>query len=328
MFKVPLLVLPILAGMLSVNHAAYAAKSKPTTTTVVLKARNTDDLTNRVTDVTDPNSSAYRQYLSTSQFTQKYGQSEATVNKFKRYFKKYHLSSTAINGNLVLTVKGTRKNLIKAFNAQNIAYKKSYHYTKTKLPKSLSSKTLTVIGLLGPKTKTYGKSKGNVEPTDQIPDLNQRASSFSKKYGAKKFTDHYNLSNLISNGADGSGQSIGLIALSGYRKADVSRYLKTNGLPSDTSRIRNHYIYSSAAEMNRIYSRPVSTDRYIGQLEVSLDTEQASSIAPKANIDVYIGDSAADNITGNAALYTTFAKAINDNIDKQISTSFGSGSEG
>ncbi|WP_268913351.1 protease pro-enzyme activation domain-containing protein [Lentilactobacillus sp. SPB1-3] len=327
MLKAPLFVVPILLGVISANRVAYAAKAKTTTTTVVLKARNSGDLTNRVLDVTDPNSPLYHQYLSTDQFKQNYGQSNATVNKFQKYFKKYHLSSKAINSNLVLTVTGTRSNLIKAFKAKNAKHR-SYTYTKTSLPKSLSSQTLTVIGLQGPKGKTSGKFTTHVQPTDQKPNINQSATTFSKKYGAKKFTDRYNLTNMINNGADGSGQSVGLIALSSYRKPDVSRYLKQNGLSGDTSRIHNHYVYSSAAAMNKIYSRRVSTDRYIGQLEVSLDVEQSSSVAPKANIDVYIGDSVNDNITGNAALYTTFAKAINDNIDKQISTSFGAGTEG
>lgn len=322
-----LMVLPLAVGISAAPAAASKKRVKPIIATVVLKAKNANQMTSAINDTVDPNSPTYRQYLSTSQFTKDYGQSSATINKFKSYFKKHHLKTKALDGNLVLTVEGSRKNLIKAFDAKRASANHEYHYVKTKLPKPLSSKTLTVLGVLAAKSKPKSKALPKVVETGESPSLSGNSTTFSKKYGAQKFTNRYKLSHLINNGGDGSGESVGIVALGHYNKSDVKKYLKTNGLPADVSRLHNHYVYSSNGEMKKFYSRHVSENRFMNQLEVSLDVEQSSSVAPNANVDVYIGDTVNEQATGNAMLYTTFANAISDNQVNQLSTSFGVGNE-
>lgn len=324
--------LGVLSGVLllacTANVNAHAATFKMPTmrdsSTVVaniaLKPQSTSQLVDYAYDTVDPTSPYFHQYLTPDQVATKFGRSSADINDFTTYLAKYHLKSAVYPGNLALKVWGTRVNLIKAFNAKRVTTGKTYR-TKVSLPAKLSDQTVSVIGVYSKKPKV--SKKASVTPSlpksPTTPNTDLSKTAFSKRYGALKFADRYQLNNLYSKGLTGKGQRIGVIQLSDFKTSDVLKYWNQSGVSDDAGRINKIYPIESAKTGKLLMSLGVSG----AQIESTLDVNQSGAVAPDANIDAYIGISL-DNVTSStSAYYTTFMKAISDNRDQQLTTSFG-----
>ncbi|MCT3392392.1 S53 family peptidase [Lentilactobacillus hilgardii] len=340
------LIIATLSGFLvlgtgfTANAKAKKADNRSTVVNVAFKASNENDLTNYVYDTVDPNSANYHKYLSPSEFAQKFGQSDSYLSSFRSYLNRYHLSTYAYPGNLSLKIRGTKANVNKAFKAKYVKEKGHESKTTYKLPGKLSKQVVAVIGVYAPKPKTKKAAKktpakkksakkaayipsilksADVPVSDNKPNTNVTGNAFSKKYGALKFADRYQLNNLYDKGLQGQGQRIGIISHADFRIGDIKTYWEQTGVNTDTSRIHRIYTVGGEKAVQKISGRLMTP----GQLEASLDVQSASSVAPKANIDVYIAEPSNDATTTPSAHYTAFMSAISDNDDKQISTSFG-----
>jgi subtilase family serine protease len=332
----------VLSGLsfLAMGHGLTAnAKSDnaPTIANVVFKPTNETNLTNYVYDTVDPNSQYFHHYLSPGEFAQKFGQSDRYVAAFKTYLKKYHVKADVYGGNLSLKVSGTRNNVNRAFNAKSVTEKRTHKSRTTyKLPAHLSNHVLTVMGLYqskptvnkpvnrqshSKKALTQLQSSSVSSPTqtdDTKPDTTISGDRFSKKYGALKFAKQYQLTALYDKGLKGQGQRIGIISSGDFHNSDLTTYWKQAGVNNDLSHIHKIYTVDSRKDVQKRLDFAVNG----AQIEATLDVQAASSVAPKADIDFYIGDSTDDLTNAPTAHYMSFMQAISDNIDQQLSTSF------
>lgn len=316
--------------------ASADANQDPTIANVVFKPTSELNLTNYVYDTVDPKSTRFHQYLTPNEFAEKFGQSDNYITGFQKYLAKHHVKSFAYRGNLSLKVYGTRQNVNRAFNAKYVKEKGQECKTTYRLPGYLSKQVVAVMGLdqakpnhkKPAKLKSHQKAavdqfqaaatEGSIAANGNKPDITSFGNRFSKKYGGLKFANQYQLNQLYDKGLAGQGQRIGIISSSDFYNRDLKVYWHQAGVDNNLGRI--HRIYT--ADNRKNIQRRLNLAMTSPQIEATLDVQMASSVAPKADVDCYIGDNGDDITTSATAHYMSFMQAISDNIDKQLSTSF------
>ncbi len=289
--KLLIKILVMFAMMIAFGYFASAsvnASTKPVSSSkqqqisIVFGTRNTGQLTSFVYATANPSSSSFRHFLTPDQFASSYGQSSSTINKLKSYLSKYHLKSTVYKGNIVVSVSGSTGNIEKAFKVQLVnETQKGVTFQKAtkgpKLPATFSKKMLALTGFFNYSTSTYGKS---TQASMQPASFYKRSldSQGDPADAPQKFIDRYKVSSLYQNGYDGSGKTIGILSFANFHQNDAYHFWSAENIP---------------AKQNRISIS--KTDGYKGNWsdsdETTMDVEQAGSIAPKANLRVYIAKS-------------------------------------
>lgn len=301
-------------------------------TNIVFKPTSETQLEQYVYETVDPHSVNYHHYLTTNEFAKKFGQSDQYVASFKRYLSSYHVRSLAYHGNLSLTVRGSRANVNRAFHARYDKRKDQKARTTYRLPHHLAKQIVAVIGLRVLKSTNHSKRK-HLSQASSVPinkhrilnsndshqlNTNLTGRAFSKKFGALKFANHYQLSDLYQKGLVGQKQRIGIIAFGDFHLRDIQTYWRQNGINDATSRI--HKIYT--VDNQKQVEQSMTIDHIQEQSEATLDVESAGAVAPQATIDFYTGTSVNQTTDLETTLFVSFAQAISDNVDKQLSTSF------
>lgn len=285
------------------------SSSKKQLVDVIFRPKSQPKLTQFVYDSVNPNRSQYQKFVSPKQFASQYGQPTKNINRVRNYLKKHHLSSVLYSGNLVLAVKGTTRNVEKAFNVklENVTeggttYQKA---TKTpKLPKSSSKSVLAIMGLSN--YSTVSSNRQTIHPaslqTRAAGDVSQ--SEMTKRYSPAKFANRYGVSQLYSNGSTGRSKTIGIISFANYHPSDAYRFWNGMGIDVKANRLSTY----------RTNGYKGSWDGYD---ETTIDVEQAGAIAPDSNIRTYIGKS---DITG---MVNSIAAAVGQNVADSLSLSWG-----
>ncbi|WP_056983382.1 S53 family peptidase [Lentilactobacillus rapi] len=333
-----------LLGSLTVVGVTMAANVKPvnaatkkTIVNVTFKPTSQSELTDYVYNTVDPTSRDFHHYLTPTEFAAKFGQSDSYIQSFKDYLAKYHVQTKTYPGNLSLKLTATEANMRKAFNAKYVAPAKKGDYARAsyKLPGKLSDQVVAVIGLYGksPAKKTKKASSkssqkaissqqtaltADLPTTTTKPDTQLTGNAFSKKYGAAKFANAYQLNDLYNKGLQGQGQRIGIISYSDVRDSDLTTYWQQAGVNDNLSRIHRIYTVNTQTQAQQ------TLNEMLGglQTEATVDVQAASSVAPQADIDLYVDDSNGTKTSDASSHYASFMTAIGDNQDKQISTSF------
>jgi kumamolisin len=130
----------------------------------------------------------------------------------------------------------------------------------------------------------------------------QRAATGPGGYTPSELRTAYDMNPLIAT-ANGAGQTVAIFELDSYLPSDVNQYLSFYGLGAPK--------YS-----NVLVDRATNTAGP-DAIEVELDMEVVSAIAPGATQKIYIGPN-----TGQGVL-DTYNKIVTDNTAKTISTSWG-----
>ncbi|CAI2656785.1 protease pro-enzyme activation domain-containing protein [Apilactobacillus apinorum] len=277
-------------GMLyiqAVNHVtAFGKENKNSQSsfTIVLKDRNNNDLINYVNQ-------PRTKFLSTKEFSRKYGQSTATINKIKRYLNKHHLKSQVYPGNLVIKVTGSRNNIETAFHFKIIKEKinKTYVTKPNKTPKMANSLDAKINGIIG--LSNYDRLSSD-----------SKSGSFGVKRAPSDFIKRYHLKDTINNKSK-KVANIGIISFGGFSKNDIKTFWQKMGIKNSLNRI---HVYTDTNKDNQKLSD-----------ETTMDIQQSSSIANNANINVYL---AQPTISG---MINSFANAIGSNKSDSISLSWG-----
>jgi kumamolisin len=260
-------------------------------------------------------------YLSVSQFARGFGQPQVRISALESYLAKFKIKTTAYPDGLDVTAKGTAGEFDKALSVQQHEYRVPavastdgrqghpamwIHGTTSDplLPRSLGRFVLSILGLdnypsfssdairaLGPKRKL---STSATEPYNLTPSF---------------FTKHYNLDPLLSKGATGAGQTIGIVTLAALNPADANYFWNTVlGLHTSPNRIT----------IDNVDGGPGKVSIKDGSDETSLDVEQSGAIAPGAKIVVYQAPNTDYGYTD--AFYT----AASQNVAGSVSASWGS----
>ncbi len=105
---------------LSTSQSAQASTSnvsdsKQQLVDIVLRPKSQKSLHKFVYDSVNPNSGSYRKFVTPSTFSKRFGQSPKQIKALQSYLRKYHLKAETYKGNLIMVVRGSTKNIEKAF---------------------------------------------------------------------------------------------------------------------------------------------------------------------------------------------------------------------
>ncbi|MCM2532990.1 protease pro-enzyme activation domain-containing protein [Neobacillus pocheonensis] len=290
----------------------HTKRNTSVSVTVGLQLRDRDKLDAFITSLNDPSSPNYKHFLSSEEFKTQFGPTDNTVNDVKSFLtsKGLNVQSVASN-NAFISAIGTTGQLEDAFgvtindyqNPQGQTYF-SNEQTPT-IPAELSGIITDIAGLNNEAHYTHPKIRQTSRSTNKNIRLLllKSAAAESGGYTPNELKGAYDVNPLTSAGFTGSGQSVAVMELDGYRAANISTYDNYYGLGSPTP--TNVYVdgYNGAAGQ--------------GEIEVELDIEVVHAIAPKAQVKVYEGPNT------DRGLIDTYQKIASDNIAKSISVSWG-----
>jgi subtilase family serine protease len=279
------------------NHSPLRASdsTRQLQLSVALNLRDTSDLNQLLQEQNDPTSVLYHQYLTPQQFASFFGPTASTVSQVTTYLRNegLHIGSVSSN-NTLINVSGSVATVEKAFHTSIADY--SYNgrtvYAPTSepaVPDALSGLILNISGL--DNVAVYHPES-----------LLKAAAGPGGGYTPTDLRTAYDANSLIS-GDSGTGQTVALFELDGYKTSDISSYL-------------SEYSLGSAKYSNVLVDGATNTASS-GAIEVELDMEVVSAIAPGANQKIYIGPNS------DSGVNDTYNKIVTDDIAQVTSSSWG-----
>jgi kumamolisin len=267
---------------------------------LTLRPQHEDILNSLVKNLSDPSSSNYRQYLTSSEFVKRFSPSDESYRDLVDFFESANLTVTTFDNRLMLTVKGTVNRFEQLLGVEFQLYKKSDNQTvysakgSPKLPSRFAS---LVYGVDGLSNATVMKTAHQLAPMGQngLPPFTPQ--QIRSAYGATP---------LLNKGVDGSGQNITIVVAYG-----------SPTLSSDLDIFTNQY--SIERPHGTIYypSGQPKTQNSGWATETTLDVTWASVIAPKATINLVVSPTPDQN------LWSALNYAVSENLGKIISISWG-----
>ncbi|HEV7521090.1 MAG TPA: S53 family peptidase, partial [Candidatus Angelobacter sp.] len=158
--------------------------------------------------------------------------------------------------------------------------------------------------ILGPYYTVHRDSQGNLVPTDPALTLSNNGIRHFVTPG--DYAKIYDLTSLYQNGANGSGQTIAVVARSNVELTDVATFRSIFGLPAN-----NPTIIIDGADPGFTFSGDA--------VEASLDVEWAGAVAPNSAIDLVISASTAT--TDGVDLSSAYI--VDNNLAPIMTVSFG-----
>jgi Pro-kumamolisin, activation domain/Bacterial Ig-like domain (group 3) len=303
-----------------------------------LKPRNQDDLTTFIAAVSDPNSPQYRQYLGKGQFAARFGPTAQTIDDVRAYLgaQGFTVGPVSADG-LTIPAKGTAAQVEAALSTQLEKYRLADGSTAfanveaPSLPTLLATGTNAVLGLstlnkprplsTAPSTAkplNATTSAQDSSPTAELqtntagPNACHSAQNVAGTWTADQLAAAYGFTSAYGANRTGAGQTIALFELASFSQTDVTTF-------------ENCYFPGRSfppTSVTDICSPGPCTGDPQGNLEVTLDIEDALSLAPGATIHVYEGPDS--NTTTDADIDAVYQKMETDDSAKVVSTSWGS----
>jgi kumamolisin len=212
-----------------------------------------------------------RNYLSREAFALNHGADAADFEAVERFASENHLAVTATSlSRRTIRVKGTLRDLSKAFNVQLLTYRSPRgnfraHLGPLSVPSELAETVRGVFGLDTRPPSTYRLRN--------LPYMAKAQTGGSGPYTAVDLAKLYN----FPTGLSGQGQCIGIIEFGGgYRMSDLHAYFQMLGLATPNI---------VAVAVGGAFNSPSNINS--PDVEVMLDIEVAASVAPGAQIVVY-----------------------------------------
>ncbi len=244
--------------------------------------------------------------LSREEFAARYGADPAAAAKVESFAREHGLKVEEVSlPRRTVTLSGTAAQMAKAFDTQfeRCHYRGRDYRARTgpiMLPSDLASSVDAVLGL---DDRAQAKAHFRVlGPTNARP-LAQPAVSYSPQQVGQLYS--------FPSGADGTGQTVGIIELGGgYKPADLQNYFKSLGLTKQPTVI--------SVSVDKAKNAPTTADSADG--EVLLDIEVIGAVAPGAKIVVYFTPNT------SRGFQDALTMAIHDTTNKPsaISISWGS----
>jgi len=271
-----------------------------------LPLRNGQTLTNLLTDLYNPASPSYHQYLTPAQFTEKFGPTTEDYEAVIAFANSSGLSvGEKFANRTLLRVSGTVADIERVFHVQLRVYQHPTEGRTFFAPDSEPSVDLSVplLALTGLDNFIIPHPQ-NSRPALRDPGKPMTGSAPNGNYSGSDFRAAYVPGTTLT----GAGQRVGLFELDGYYLSDITTYQNSNSIVPNVP-LSNLYLDGAS-------SGSVGSDND----EVSLDIEMAVSMAPGlSGVIVYEGPND-DNITAPNAVLNCMA--TND-AAKQLSCSWG-----
>ena len=309
------------AGPLDSGAAAPAATG---TVSIVLKARNADQLDEFIKNSVDPSSSQYHQFLSVKQFRERFAPSSDQIQRVTGFLKSLGITINEVYAdNLVISATGTVAQFNQAFSTSIHEYVEAdgKHFRHPSddgdhVPRGLGDVVLYVAGLntltaqfhpMKHSAAETAAALGESVPAVVLPTGNGTATGIPGNFTVGDVANTYGVNPLYAAGFTGRGRTVGIVTLADFLPADAYAYWDAIGLQTKRNRITQVHVDGGA---------PLSSAD--GSGETSLDVEQSGGLAPDANVVVY------DAPNTEAGFVDVFYKAVSDNKADTLSVSWGS----
>ncbi len=280
---------------------------------LTLPLRHRAELADLLRGQADPSDARYGQFLTPQQFADRFSPTQADYDRAIAYAKSVGLTVVATHPNrTVLDVSAPAGQAERAFGLHLLVYQSGqdgrFFFAPDAEPRIPSALAAVVSGVVGLDNAAQWQPHFRLRPEPAIsPFLDPSAlplQTGSGPGGGLAPSDIKKAYNLAGVSQTGSGQTLGLFELDGYKSSDITAYETKFGQPAVP--LQNILVdgYSGAAGS--------------GAGEVTLDIELQAALAPSATkIVVYEGPNS------NTGVVDTYNKIATDNLAKQISTSWG-----
>ena len=289
-------------------HASDGARAL--SLSIALPLRNAAALDALIAAQNTPGSPLYHHYLTPAQFTADFGPDQATVNAVVAFLKSSGLMVNSISSNhLLIDASGSVVRVDAAFQTHiaDFSYKGRTVYAPTvdpSVPAALAGMILNVGGLDNVGVYHHAGATTTATPAGKSAHAAKphAGSGPGGGYTPSELRTAYDMNSLISSD-NGAGQTVAIFELDSYSASDINAYLSYYGLGS--------------AKYSNVVVDGASTSPGAGAIEVELDMEVVSAIAPGATQHIYIGPNTTQGVND------TYNKVVTDNTAKVMSTSWG-----
>ncbi len=310
---------------------------EPLTLTVVLNRSDPDGFAAYLADVYDPASRTFRQFLTPMQVADRFGPSQAAYDGVLRHLTdaKLQLVEASVN-RMTLSVRGTRTDVERALavtinDYQHESRKFFANVTDPSLPSAIATNVQAITGLSNlavpvrpqPQTQAFRRALCTVIATlnvyrdrDLVDPLGtasielqhqaflHKVSECIRKLGNASATQTYDSADPPPpawQGADGTGQKVGLLQFDTFNLNDVRDYIALIQLPTaKIGDITQVHVNGGAGAIPGA-----------NQDEVLLDIAVVLSFAPGAKIAVYDGPFSG----ANASFQALFNAMVGDHVN-------------
>lgn len=291
---------------------------KPGTNTanvaIGLKLRNLDQLSKFIRSTTDRKSPNYHKFLTPAQFKAAYSPLPSDVAAVINDLKANKISVTGVSSNnLVVKATGRLADINRYFSTSVHNYldgtdRYSAPARPTKIPLRLQPTVSSVLGLTSKHLfHPNFRFRPSVMGTNKVsaPKLKPHSTStgIPGLFTVGDVVDRYQVQPLYDAGNLGQGRTVGIATLATFDPADVYGYWDFIGLNYKTNRITVVDVAGGGDS--------------IGDVETTLDVQQAGGLAPQADVIVYDGPNT------DLGFLDIFIQAVLDNKVDTLSTSWG-----
>jgi subtilase family serine protease len=270
------------------------------------------DLTQLLTNLQNPASASYHQWLSPEQFGAQFGMASSDIAQVQNWLQSEGLTVTEVShGGQFIRFSGTVAQAETAFHTKidRVKLNGVAHIANTtapSLPRSIAAVTTTLTGL-----NDFTMQPKHIKRIMSALSAAANANGFQPEYTSQLSGSHflapgdiytiYDESGLISAGTNGSGVSIAVIGQSDVYPADLAAFRTASGLAANPPKVT-------------VYG-PDPGFPSGGDLEESeLDLEWSGATAPSASI-VFV--TSTDVVDGS------LTEAIDNNVAPVIADSYG-----
>jgi Pro-kumamolisin, activation domain/PASTA domain/IPT/TIG domain/Divergent InlB B-repeat domain len=300
---------------------------------VVLRPRDEGALTRFIAQVTDKRSPLFHHFLTPATFAARFGATPGSIAAVESQLRASGLTVTGVaRDGLIIRFNAPASRVESMFGTGLQRYKLadgSIGLARTaplKVPATIAKYVTSVVGLdttvkLGPSGILRApKSARGSYPAATAPSFTHPAGSptpcseataAAQDFGGltdDQIANSYGVFGLYGAGDTGSGQHIAIFELEPFATSDLQAF--------DTCFFG---ATQAAAMVGRVHTINVDggPGHGPGSGESILDIQNVSAFAPGANIDVYQAPNT------SFASFDQYAKIVNDNVDKIVSTSWG-----
>ncbi len=288
----------------------------PLALTIYLPVRNEAAAEAAARAIQTPGSATYHRFLSVPQFVASYGATDNQIANVEAILEGLgftietvypnHLAIEAVS--LAGTAQSALGLTLKHFTLNGRSGIAST--TPMRMPPALAG---LVRGIGGFDTVTHPEPRHVIAALGAAAAPRAVAGSLvggtSGNYLPVDFEKFYDVTPLAQLGITGRGSTIGIVTLNDFKTSDAYLFWSQTGLHVSSSRI---------TKVNVDGGETASTNNADGEGETDLDVEESGSIAPAANLRVYI----APNVS-NANFINGFEAAASENLADTISSSWG-----
>jgi len=286
---------PLVGHLPSTQHLSLA---------ISLPLRNEAELDDLLQRIYDPQSPAYRQYLSVKEFTSRFGPAASDYAAVLRFAQANGLAviDTAAN-RMVVDVEGPAVNIENALHVtlglyQHPAENRTFYAPDREPSPDLDVSLLHISGL---DNFTLPHAK-NIRSQQLVQQASSKATGSGP--GGDFIGSDMRAAYYGSGSLNGSGQSVGLFEFAGYQLSDVKLYFSKVGQPLKVP------IKGVSLNGVKLSCPPTTCD----DSEQVLDIDMAISMAPELKqVVVYVG-------SNDVSIFNQMAV---DNTSKQLSCSWG-----